>query len=334
MSDEQKHIEYLNLITKKLSSEITTDEDKRLQMWLSSDPENQSVFDSYLATWNEMDKVEGKTSKDLDLEWARLEETIEFEDEEKGAKERSLFPNVYRYAAAILILAVSVFIVYFFINIQGTEQLVAQKEIQEVKLAEGSIVTVNSNSTLLYPKKFQQDKREVELSGEAFFEVAKDPNRPFIIHADNIQVEVLGTSFNVKAYKGQGKIEVTVSSGKVAVFAIDNPDERVVLIKGEKAVFYKSSTKIEKSLNEDINFNSWKTREIIFEDTPMLEVIRIINEIYKSDLILKGDQLNDCPITVKFDDQSLESVLKVLQKTFDLRIEKKGNKVEVSGEGC
>ena len=172
------------------------------------------------------------------------------------------------------------------------------------------------------------------LSGEAFFEVAQDPERPFIINAGNVHIEVLGTSFNIKAYENQGQIEVTVSTGKVAVYQASNPNERVVLVKGQKAVFYKSSTKIEKALNENINFDAWKTREIIFEDTPMPEVIRIINEIYKSDLKLAGSQLNDCPVTTTFNNQTLESVLKVLESTLELEIEKKGKLVLISGEGC
>jgi len=115
---------------------------------------------------------------------------------------------------------------------------------------------------------------------------------------------------------------------------MDNPDEQAVLVKGQKAIFYKSSTKIEATLNEDINFASWKTKQIIFEDTPMPEVIRVINEIYKSDVKLVGDQLNDCPVTTTFDSQSLESILNVLESTLDLSIEEKGNSIEVSGDGC
>lgn len=334
MNSESQHIEYLDLITKKLSEEISLEEDQKLQAWLEESDENQQVFESYQATWNEMDRVKDKTSREIDLEWSRLESMIDFEEPSNQVNERSLFTNVYRYAAAIIVIVIASFSVYYFLNNQGTEQLVAQVQIQEVELSEGSKVTVNSNSKLTYPKTFQKDKREVELIGEAFFEVAKDPQRPFIINTGNIRVEVLGTSFNIKAYENQEQVEVTVSSGKVAVYPSNNPEERVILIKGQKAIFYKSSTKIETSLNEDINFDSWKTKEIIFEDTPMPEVIRIINEIYKSDLKLVGVELNECPVTTTFDNQTLESVLNVLESTLDLKIDKKENSFEISGEGC
>ena len=334
MKSEIDHIEFLNLITKKLSGEISFDEGEKLKVWLDEDNENQQIFDSYQATWNEMDRVKGKSSREVDMEWERLEKSIDFKAITPKAAERSLFANVYRYAAALLIIVLAGFTAYYFLYNQESEQLVAELQIQEVELSEGSKVTINSNSKLTYPKKFEKDKRVVALSGEAFFEVAKDPNRPFIINAGEIRVEVLGTSFNVKAHETHDNIEVTVSSGKVAVYRTDNPDERVILIKGQKAIFYKSTTKIEASINDNINFNAWKTKQIIFEDTPMPDVVRTINEIYKSDLKLVGGQLDECPVTTTFDNQSLESILNVLESTLDLKIEQKGEGHEISGDGC
>lgn len=334
MSSESQHIVYLNLITKKLSDEITPVEAQKLEKWLKESEENQRIFDSYQATWNEMDRVNGKSSREIDLEWAKLENEIDFDASAPLATQKSLFSNMYRYAAALLFVVFAGFAVYYFLNDQGTEQLVAELQIQEVELSEGSKVTVNSNSKLSYPATFEKDKRVVTLSGEAFFEVATDPDRPFIIQAGEIQVEVLGTSFNVKAYENHNEIEVTVSSGKVAVYRLENPDEKVVLIKGQKAIFYKENKKIENSINDNINFQAWKTKQIIFEDTPLPEVVHIINEIYKSDLKLIGTQLNECPVTTTFDNQSLKSVLKVLENTLDLKVEQKGNTFSISGEGC
>lgn len=334
MKSESEHIEFLDLITKKLSDEISLDEGQKLDDWLGQKKENQQIYDSYQATWNEMDRVKGKSSREIDMEWKRLENAIDFGAAIQKTKERSLLGNMYRYAAVLLFMIVAAFVLYFYLNNNPQQQLIAELQIQEVKLSEGSKVTVNSNSKLTYPKKFEKDKRVVVLSGEAFFEVAKDPNRPFIINVGEIRVEVLGTSFNVKALENHDNIEVTVSSGKVAVYRPENPDERVVLIEGQKAIFYKSTTKIEASINDNINFNAWKTKQIIFEDTPMPDVVRIINEIYKSDLKLLGGQLDECPVTTTFDNQSLESILNVLESTLDLKIERKGKGYEISGDGC
>ena len=334
MSSESQHIEYLNLITKKLSGEINADEEQKLQLWLDSSADNREVYASYERTWKEMDRVQDKTSREIDQEWSRLEGVLDFSEEAQDSKERSLFSSSYRIAAAIALFLIAGFVAYYFINTGGNEQLVALVETQAIELSEGSVVTVNSNSKLTYPKEFKEDRRQVELSGEAFFEIAEDPKRPFIIDAGEVWVEVLGTSFNVKAYEHLSEIEVTVSSGRVAIYPKERPNERVVLVKGQKAVFYRSNTKIEAALNDDINFASWKTKQIIFEDTPMPEVVRIINEIYKSDIRLIGDQLVDCPVTTTFDNQSLESILNVLESTLELTIEQDGQEVEISGEGC
>ena len=332
MKANSENIEYLDLITKKLSEEISPEEDRKLQQWMEMSQENQQVFDSYQATWDEMDRVKGKTSRELDQEWQRLENAIDLDDD--TATQRSLFGMIMRVAAGVLVFAMAAFSIYYLLGEQEDIQLTTQADIQQAELSEGSQVTINSNSTLTYPKKFVGNKREVELSGEAYFEVAEDPERPFIIHAGAIQVEVLGTSFNVKAYEHLNEIEVTVSSGKVAVYRSDKPGERVVLVKGQMAHFYKEEAKIEKKLNENINFASWKTKQIIFEDTPMPDVIRIINEIYKSDLRLLGDELNSCPVSTTFEDQSLESILKVLESTLNLTIDRKDQYIEISGEGC
>ncbi len=334
MNPKSEHIEFLNFITKKLSDEISAEENQKLESWLKERESHQQIFDSYQATWDEMDRVNGKTSRDLDVEWDRLEKAVDFEAETSGTTERALFGNVYKYAAVVLLMIVAAFAVYYHLNNFAQEQLVAEAQVQEVQLSEGSKITVNSNSKLTYPKKFEKDKRLVALNGEAFFEIAKDPDRPFIIKAGEIRVEVLGTSFNVKAFENQNEIEVTVSSGKVAVYLPENPDERVILVKGQKAIFYKLTTKIEASINDNINFNAWKTKQIIFEDTPMPDVVRIINEIYKSDLKLVGSQLSNCPVTTTFDNQSLESILNVLESTLDLKIERKRDSIEISGEGC
>ena len=130
MNSDDRHIEYLDLITKKLSGEITTDEDHKLQKWLEDSHENQQVFNSYKATWDEMDRVKDKTSRDVDAEWKRLEGTIDFEESTGSVRQRYVMPKTLRYAAAVLALVVSIITVYNIFQNQGEQQLVAQVQIQ------------------------------------------------------------------------------------------------------------------------------------------------------------------------------------------------------------
>lgn len=129
-------------------------------------------------------------------------------------------------------------------------------------------------------------------------------------------------------------VEVTVESGKVAVYRASGREEKVVLVKGQKATFQKKSGKLVTTDNDNVNFKAWKTRTILFEDTPMSEVVRIVNEIYDSHLVLADSSLVHCPVTTRFDGQSLETILKVLSTTLDLSIAQEGKSIRISGEGC
>ncbi len=331
MSDSPQHIEYLELIVKDLSGELTSDEQLRLKTWIDSSDKNRRIYDEYLKVWKEMEKVEGRNSKDVDEEWAKLEKVIDEEDTSIKKEKPSPF---IRIAATVVMLLTAGLAIYFVLNNNKSEVILAEHQVKEISLPEGSKVSLNLESRISYPKEFKSDTREVALEGEAFFEVARDTIRPFIIKTGELNIEVLGTSFNVKAYEIDETVEVTVESGKVAVYRIGNKSNMVILVRGEKAVFKKELTELESMKNEDINYKSWKTRKIIFEDTPMSEVVRMINEIYQSDLQLSGSNLNDCPVTTMFDNQSLETILNVLSSTLDLEITREGDRIIISGAGC
>lgn len=333
MKEHPEHIEFLDLIVKDLSGELTSDDQQRLQDWVASNDDNRKLYDEYMKVWKEMDKVTGRTSREIDKEWTRLQQAIHEETDATIEKTRKT-SMLWRIAASIVIfVTVGAAIIYVW-NLNRYQEIISDAAVEQVELPEGSKVSLNVDTKLAYSKKFQSDTRQVELEGEAFFEVVQDTIRPFIIKTGDIQIEVLGTSFNVKAYPHEDQVEVTVERGKVAVYRIKNKNDVVILVKGEKAVFDKSSRELEALANENINYQSWKTKKIIFEDTPMSEVVRIINEIYQSDLRLLTTDLKDCPVTTTFDNQSLETILNVLSSTLNLTITKEGGAIIISGEGC
>jgi transmembrane sensor len=239
-----------------------------------------------------------------------------------------------RIAASVVILITVGMAIFYILNQNTLEEVVAESAVQEIELPEGSVISLNLDSKISYPKKFESETREVKLEGEAFFEVAQDTSRPFIIKTDEVYVEVLGTAFNVRAYENEEAVEITVENGKVAVYRIGDKDNMVILVRGQKAVFRKELAELAAMENEDINYKSWKTRKIIFEDTPMSEVVRIVNDIYHTNLELSGTNLNECPVTTVFDNQSLETILSVLSSTLDLEITRDGQRIILSGAGC
>lgn len=332
MNEEARHSEYLDLIVRNLSGELSEEEQSILKNWLSSKEDNQKVYDEYSKVWGEMDKVKGKTSTDVDTEWERLEQAI---DEQPSLNKPASRSNYFMRIAAVIVLFISVgAVIFFLMNQNQQEEVVAQNTVEEIELPEGSLVSLNLDSKLTFDKTFKSEIREVELQGEAFFEVARDTARPFVIKTGNVYVEVLGTAFNVKAYEDDDMVEVTVESGKVAVYRVGNKDDMVILVRGEKAVFKKELAELKSMDNDNLNYSSWKTRKIIFEDTPMVEVVRIINEIYQSNIQLSGSATNECPVTTEFDNQSLDIILNVLSSTLNLEVSKEDGQIIISGEGC
>ncbi len=333
MNNEAENSDNLDLIVRELAGETTPEESARLKAWIEKDPANLNIYNEYRKVWLDMDKVKGKTSADVDFEWQRLEKAIDAEPVVTLKKRQTSMPFI-RIAASLIILTTVGAGIFYLLNSDGSREVIAENKIEQVRMPEGSVVSLNMDSRLTYSKKFDANVREIELVGEAFFEVAIDTLRPFLIKSGDIYIEVLGTSFNVKANEEDENVEVTVESGKVAVYRSDRIEEKVILVKGQKAIFRKSSGDIVMTGNDNVNFKAWKTKKIIFEDTPMSEVVKIVNEIYRSDLQLVNDQLANCPVTTAFDNESLETILKVLSSTLDLSIKRNGKVIEISGAGC
>jgi ferric-dicitrate binding protein FerR (iron transport regulator) len=176
--------------------------------------------------------------------------------------------------------------------------------------------------------------REVRLAGEAWFDVVRDTLRPFRIDAGSALVEVLGTSFNVNAYRENPVVEITVESGIVALTGKEDAREQIVLLAGNSGTYDASLKELVLVPRSDPNNLSWKTRELFFENTPLAEVAGLVSKVYNVDLQLSGPDLASCPITVSFQDQSLESVLNVLARTLDLEISRSKGSIYLSGEGC
>jgi ferric-dicitrate binding protein FerR (iron transport regulator) len=203
--------------------------------------------------------------------------------------------------------------------------LVDQYGNSKILLSDGSVVTLNHDTKINYPDKFRNDTREVDIEGEAFFEVQPDPARPFVIHAGKATIEVLGTSFNVNAYPENEEVEVVVESGKVQITRMKpttTGGSEVVLDPGDRGVLTNLSGELRKSRNENPNFLSWKTRAFIFTKTSLKEVIQQLNKVYRTEVKASDPQVEKLLLTARFEGRSLDFILKVISLTHDLKIER------------
>lgn len=214
------------------------------------------------------------------------------------------------------------------------EKVVAGNEIIEISLPDGSNVTLNKNTKLVYPRKFV-DNRNLQLDGEAFFMVREDKEHPFIIKSGDILVEVVGTSFNVFARKNQNLVQVVVESGKVAVYNEEfHPLTKDILVKGEKINYSRESGIRSIQPNNDLNYDAWKTGRILFNNSTLQYVTSLLEKLYGTDIELINPMLNECRISVSFEKESLDFILKTLTETLDLELIKTEKGYMINGSGC
>lgn len=177
-------------------------------------------------------------------------------------------------------------------------------------LADSSRVFLNGNSEITFSKQFGTNNREVLLTGEAFFEVRRNEDMPFIISTHKTKTQVLGTSFNVYS-DVSGNVKVSVVKGIVAFYS-ENPEHGVKLKAGDQALYNASSAKIEKQQNTDLNFLSWKTGILYFNETPITEVFQLLQKQYSHVFVFETKNGIMPTLTTTIDNQSEEAVLEEL----------------------
>lgn len=191
----------------------------------------------------------------------------------------------------------------------------------QLTLPDGSRVHLNSSSTLSYPQQFGEDTRSVRLSGEAYFEVTKDEQRRFVVHTPGQSaIEVYGTRFNVEAYPDYPFITTTLTEGSVGfVHGEGKEQQRTLLQPGEKLTYNLMTQETTRKRTTGVTELAWKDGEIIFNDTPLSEALRILGKRFNVVFTVKNPQLNDDRFTGSFSTQPLDKILKHFEISSHIR---------------
>lgn len=238
--------------------------------------------------------------------------------------------------AAVLIPVVLIVGLYMQLNSKvdlfGTseyEEVVVDKgERIQIMFQDGTKVYINSDSKLRYPKKFALNTREVFLEGEAYFVVAQNKNRPFIVNLSGPAIHVLGTSFNVQDYPENKDIVVCLDEGNINLTL---PTEKKYPVKpGERLVYNKDNQQCTISkMNDMRRLSMWKQNVIVFKDTPLSEVIKILNRWYNVEFKVEDENVLKYVYTLTSDNTLLEKVLMDLEKIAPVKFEYNEDKKEV-----
>ncbi|MDO9255844.1 MAG: FecR domain-containing protein [Bacteroidales bacterium] len=334
---------YTDLITRYFSGETTEEELRLLSEWLKADPQNEQLFIQFKITWQLIERQKLNSSLNTDQEWTALQKKMGASVSEipKGPKVITLnqkpaksLASYWKIAASVTILLAASFLLYFNLTKLQDVVVAAQATNSVHVLPDGTVVSLHAGSEIKYASSFDSKKRKVELKGEAYFEVAHDISKPFVVASGDARVEVLGTKFNVISNTAAGTMEVVLTSGKVSAFFKRSPQKNVLLNPGEKAVLMVDQRLISKSTNTDPNYMAWKTKVLLFDNETLAQVLNTLQNVYQTPVTLADPALSECRVTASFDGQSLESVLQVIKETLDLQVKQNGKTIELSGKGC
>ena len=211
-----------------------------------------------------------------------------------------------------------------------------------VKLPDGSKVTLEKNSKFSYPKAFDKEKREVYLTGEAFFQVTKDPNRPFLVYANELITKVLGTSFSIKAYEEDKNVTVSVKTGRVSVFGNkpkqtkDPETTGLVLTPNQQVVFTREDQRLSRTLiaNPTIIVSTEQLQQYVFEDAPATQIFEAIKKAYGVDIVFDEEMLKECRLTTSLTNETLYQKLDIICKGIDAEYKVVDAEVIITSKGC
>lgn len=253
----------------------------------------------------------------------------------KNIRVKKLKRICFRVAAVLIPV---LFIIGFYIQLNSKVDLFGTSEYEEVivdkgeriqiMFQDGTRVYINSDSKLKYPKKFALNTREVFLEGEAYFVVAKNKNRPFIVNLNGPAIQVVGTSFNVQDYPDNKDIVVCLDEGSINLTL---PTEKKYPVRpGERLIYNKESNECTISRMEDMHrLSMWKQNVIVFKDTPLPEVIKVLNRWYDVDFKIEDERALTYVYTLTSDNTLLEKVLMDLEKIAPVKFDYNEDKKEV-----
>lgn len=276
--------------------------------------------------WENMKNSRGEEKANVDKAWESLLNRLEEDKLIENKKKLTLIPAyLVRIAAAVLILTTLTFTGKYLIsnNYLSSKSVIATSSFEKnrvIELSDRSFITLNRDSKISFPNKFNSKRRKVELTGEAFFKISTDINRPFIIDAGNGEVTVLGTSFNVISNNGNNEMEVVVASGRVMVVSEDGT-KSLTLEPGQLGVINNNVSS--SMVNTDINYLSWNTEILTFEGTRLEDVFADLKRVHNISVEVNNNDILNRQLTSLFNNDSADTIIKTICLSFNLRFEKK-----------
>lgn len=336
---------FTELLGKRLAGEISPKELIELKELLSKSTIHRNEYENLTGYFND----EKSDTNNIDSVFEKIKQQIavpelkSIQNIEKPKKRD--FISWYRIAAVIAFCICSFAAYHFFIpdNSIGGNDITEWKVLQtpsrdksKIILEDGTQVNLNSKTQLKYPASFSGKNREVHLNGEAFFDVKKDPEHPFIIHMKHMSIRVLGTAFDVKVYEDDSFIETTLVRGLIQITLNNKPAEKIMLKPNQKftladknsvnytivpLTYYNSKD----SSNNSIMETSWLNDRLVFKNQTFISIARDAERKYGVEIRFNDEKKKDYTFTGKFEKESIDELLNALRYIENFSYKKEGN---------
>ena len=347
-------------LVRVIKEEVSPEEKEYFHTWLSESNQNKEEFGNLALLWDMADQSKVFEIPDNEVQWEEIQRKIllksdqppRFFSEQPPTSANLPQNNFHQHyqrkdhawlfrAVAVLVVAVGLTLL---LKTRDTElklqslktivepntleyQLITQKgQRKTFTLSDGTIVYLNSDSRLTYPNFFSESTREVEIIGEAYFSVAADKKRPFLVRTGKMITKVTGTEFNVK--HRMNKVSIVVSRGSVKTYS-SNCDEVIDLVKGQM-ISYSETKGFSRPIRVNLNhYLAWRNNVFSFEHSTLKEVMDEIERYYNLEVVFVNSNAQDKVLTGVFDPESLDQTLTVISLTLDVTIDYKGNRITI-----
>ena len=327
------------LLIRYIVGDVNAEESASVEAWINASQENKGQFEALEKTWKHAEnpfEVE-PAQVDVDAAWrsvkGRMQDLSDIEQKQMPTT-RSLWFYASR-VAAVLVMGLLIYAIYQFqSSIPETMTLSsADSTITDNPLPDGTIISLNNDSEVVFPEDFEENERRVAMKGEVYFDVEPEPERPFIIEANEAVITVLGTAFNVKALEDDNAVEVLVEEGLVELSNAERTQTAQLAV-GEKGIYLRETKEVKKETEIDVESLFWLNKTLLFRDTRLSMVFTTLEKLYKVEINVENEDILDCELTAKFSNEKIEDIIEHISVIFELETEQDADTFLIRGNGC
>lgn len=317
------------LIISDLEGSISELEKNKLYRWKSLSKDNQEIYSRISAIYQDAELLHVYQKLDPQSSWDNFKVLIKGKNENVNHTVPVLDNNIIsiikiKWAAAVAASILFAAFLIFHNNKKNDNTFIASTgahQQKKITLPDGSKILLKENTLITYNTETFDQTRVLEFrNGEAFFNIVHDAKRPLKIKLSEIEIEDIGTSFDIR--KEKEKIFVFVSSGTVSL-SNKLSGEKAMLIKGQKGICDLASKGIITKSNDELNYMAWADHNFQFIQASLAEVIKKLEEVYGTTILLDDEELKSKRLTISFQNQPIDSVLNIISQTMQIKVEKK-----------